>query len=385
MLSYGKSINILIMYSPTFCQHTCVHYMISIVIIQIIWKKCYTASSRDHGTLGHFCSLLGRLPKAKKPKDNMNACVDILFTVLKGHFIASACKKLGITKCTDSPPNFPSLKKREEKFAFITELARQVVEDTTINTESLLGNKVKTSHDKVYSYSRMFCHFGSIALEFQNAWHWGDGDRIYRCWKILLLHFHCDKRTKYAWEALRLQFQIEYLPPSLAYQVKWGRFVNTRGGDGNNIPCDLFNEHLNKLFKEIIQNMGPNLTEKAAQRAARSVSTLHKFTKVFDDQSYVPFTSTSHTTKSDEDDVAKVVFVLLKNKNLEVIKGRKHSMFSNMEDNPLNGLDWRKMSEWIEKKKKEVIKFKYAMGEGDLSDSAASDDNDGHDTEIDSD
>ena len=243
---------------------------------------------------------------------------------------------------------------------------------------------MKISGDKVYSYSRMFCHFGSIALEFHNAGHWGDGDRIDRCWKILLLHFHCDKRTKYAWEALKLQFQLEYLPPSLAYQVKWGRFVNVRGGEGNNIPCDFYNEHLNKLFKEIIQNMGSNLTERAAQRAARSVSTLHEFTRVFDDQTYIPFTSSTHTTKSDKDDVEKVVTVLLKNKNLQIIKGRKHAMFSNIEDDPLHGLDRKKMFEWIEKKKKDITKFKYAMGEGDLSDSDASDDNDGHETEIDS-
>ena len=314
----------------------------------------------------------------------MNACVDILFTVLKGHFVAHACQQLGITNCSDTPPNFPSLKTRDEKFAFITKLARQVVEDTTINAESLLGNEVKISGDKVYSYSRMFCHFGSIALEFHNAGLWGDGDRIDRCWKILLLHFHCDKCSKYAWEALKLRFQLEYLPPSLAYQVKWGRFVNVRGGEGNNIPCDLYNEHLNKLFKEIIQNMGSNLTERAAQRAARSVSTLHEFTRVFDDQTYIPFTSSTHTTKSDKDDVEKVVTVLLKNKNLQIIKGRKHAMFSNIEDDPLHGLDRKKMFEWIEKKKKEITKFKYAMGEGDLSDSDASDDNDGHETETDS-
>ena len=59
-------------------------------------------------------------------------------------------------------------------------------------------------------------------------------------------------------------------------------------------------------------------------------------------------------------------------------------MFSNIEDDPLHGLDRKKMFEWIEKKKKEITKFKYAMGEGDLSDSDASDDNDGHETEIDS-
>ena len=74
--------------------------------------------------------------------------------------------------------------------------------------------------------------------------------------------------------------------------------------------------------------------------------------------------------------------VLLKNKNLEVIQGRKHTMFSMIKEDPLHGLDRKKMSEWIEKKKKEVMKFKYAMGKGGLSDS---DGNDGHETEIESD
>ena len=62
----------------------------------------------------------------------------------------------------------------------------------------------------------MFCHCGSIALEFQNAWQRGDSDRVHTCWKVFPLHFYCDKRTEYALEALKLQFQLEYLPPSLA-------------------------------------------------------------------------------------------------------------------------------------------------------------------------
>ena len=51
---------------------------------------------------------------------------------------------------------------------------------------------------------------------------------------------------------------------------------------------------------------------------------------------------------------------------MEAIQGRKHTMFSTIKEDPLHGLDWKKMSQWIEKKKKEVMKFKYAMGEGDL-------------------
>ena len=82
--------------------------------------------------------------------------------------------------------------------------------------------------------------------------------------------------------------------------------------------------------------MGPNLTEKAA-RTARSVSMLHIFTQAFDNQSHVPFTSTAHTIQS-EDDVAKAVSVLLKKTNLEVIQGRKHTMFSMIKEDPC--MDW---------------------------------------------
>ena len=45
---------------------------------------------------------------------------------------------------------------------------------------------------------------------------------------------------------------------------------------------------MNKIFKEIIQNMGPNLTDKAMKRAARSVTALHEFARAFDEQTHVP-------------------------------------------------------------------------------------------------
>ena len=88
---------------------------------------------------------------------------------------------------------------------------------------------------------------------------------------------------KYSLAALNIQFKTSAtLSPNAARQVMWHRFVNSKGGMGNNIPCDLYNEHINKLVKHIIQNMGPNLTEKSLQRAVRSVSTLHSICTAFD-------------------------------------------------------------------------------------------------------
>ena len=83
-----------------------------------------------------------------------------------------------------------------------------------------------------------------------------------------------------------------------------------RGGAGNNIPCDLFNEHVNKQLKHIISNMGSNLTESALQRAAPSVTRLHQICERFDIQSDVPCETTVHSTRSDKEDVKKVISVV---------------------------------------------------------------------------
>ena len=64
-----------------------------------------------------------------------------------------------------------------------------------------------------------------------------------------MLHFHAERMTisMHALEALRLQFQFATLQPNL---------VNTHGGKGRNLPCDLHNELVNRLYKQLIANMG---------------------------------------------------------------------------------------------------------------------------------
>ena len=43
-----------------------------------------------------------------------------------------------------------------------------------------------------------------------------------------------------------------------------------------NIPCNLHNEHVNKLFKEMISNIGANFTEAVSTRAAQAVTSLQE-------------------------------------------------------------------------------------------------------------
>ena len=121
-------------------------------------------------------------------------------------------------------------------------IASQVVEDCTLIDTS--GAVVETN-DHVYNYAKVLCHYGALILEFRDAIAEGDGDRVYRCWRVMLPHFLASRWSKYSLEALRLQFQVRaILSPQLAHQVVWDRFVNTRGGIGRNISCDLYNEHI---------------------------------------------------------------------------------------------------------------------------------------------
>ena len=68
-----------------------------------------------------------------------------------------------------------------------------------------------------------------------------------------MLHFHAERKTKYTLEALRLQFQFATLQPNLVHQLTG---VNTPVSKGRNLPCDLHNEHVNRLYKQLIANMG---------------------------------------------------------------------------------------------------------------------------------
>ena len=195
----------------------------------------------------------------------MNACIDFIYTVVKGHYVACACDVLGIS--VDEPPVLPPGihgATNAQKLAFITRVAKLVADRCTLIDGTFSHDTAPDKDDGVYNYARVLCHYGSLVMELIDAWHEGDGQRVLCCWKLFLLHFKVAGCTKYALAALNLQFETMCtFSPNLAHQVTWHRFVNVKGGAGNNIPCDLFNEHINKLLKSIISNMDSNLTESA--------------------------------------------------------------------------------------------------------------------------
>ena len=149
---------------------------------------------------------------------------------------------MGIETPNEIPQNLQVLSQVQQQSAaqqrwYIYSIAQAVVEKCSVIEGAILLKSMPETGDMVHNNARALGHYGLLVLELVDAWAEGDGDRICKCWKIFLLHCYANERTKYSWEALRLQLQLLSLPGSLSAQIKWNRF-NTHGGLGRNIPCD---------------------------------------------------------------------------------------------------------------------------------------------------
>ena len=111
-----------------YAMHMYIHmymYVTTSNKLPIIWKMTGASSSKDHGTFWHLCSRLGHSASAKDPKKDMNACTDILITVLKGHYIAAACSILRIDDPEDKPKSLPALHQMSarERYLYIMNIS----------------------------------------------------------------------------------------------------------------------------------------------------------------------------------------------------------------------------------------------------------------------
>ena len=71
---------------------------------------------------------------------------------------------------------------------------------------------------------------GLLYLDFKDAVREGDGERVLRLYKYLMLIWKATGHKNYAIEAFTLLSQYHLLlPQNLAEQLKWSRFVNVHG------------------------------------------------------------------------------------------------------------------------------------------------------------
>jgi L1 cell adhesion molecule like protein len=302
----------------------------------------------------------------------MNATEDFFDAVGVGHMVAAALQFYEMKDVSDQPKD-ATLKNaitlpRARKWEVLSASIRPLLEKYVVTSLSCPHHSQHfdpdTSDDGIYEYACCVLSLALFMFEFKDAIKEGDGERVHRVWKYLLLLYRESGRTKYALEALNLHFQHYGLPPHIAFEIKWSRFVNSNGGRGKNISCDLHMEHLNRALKTSILGLGANISDKSVTRSANCLRTVLEVSENFDIVNDIHPQSSKHSIVSAEKDIKTIVQELtFKSKVFAEKPGRSHCSFRNCRKNRFGTIDWDKLTKWFDTKKNKFMEIHTTVDE----------------------
>lgn len=211
--------------------------------------------------------------------------------------------------------------------------------------------------DDVFSYNTALLAEGLFFMNFLDSISQGDGDRILRQYKYLMLHCKADgsHSTKYALECLFQLLLINGgLSKSEAEVFTWNRSVNTRGRPGANIPFDLEVEHSNNYIKQAIGNLGVNVTESAVTRISRAEKAAREIIFKLDTSLQNAVRSGKHVRHFPKSDFDEIVKRLVGMGVFKPQDGRHYRHYRGFERDPLKALDMSRLYKWINDHKKKL-------------------------------
>ncbi|KAL5509146.1 hypothetical protein EMCRGX_G004456 [Ephydatia muelleri] len=324
---------------------------------QVIWKRLYSScSGMDTGTLFQLRNVINRRNVITDVSKDLTACEEFMQLATIAHVLSAAIHIAGVTNMSELSSKIMST---DKPMAEVKSLVKTLISEM-VRIEYIAGTSESTcpSIDSVQEYAKETLSLGLLLLEFKDGIREGDGNRVLRCWKYFLLFYHATKHKYYCIEAFNLQMQYYYiLPKRYAEQMLWGRFINSEGGPGHNIPADLHMEHLNKLLKGTICHLGANKTPQAIIRAGKALGALKYILEEFDRSTGV-WVTTNHTTRSEAEDLMKMVTELSQNKVFSHKPGRKHQIFPSIQCNKLlESINQKKLDLWMTQKVGEILKL----------------------------
>ena len=274
--------------------------------------------------------------------------------VLTGHILSATMAMLNI-KEIDEFPSCLSTNLEQESFSTkkstLNTIVHEVV-DRFVNIELYSSHSQENAQiDEVYEYARETLSLLLLRGEFQDAIREGDGERVLRVWKFLLIIFKASNKVNYSIEALNFLAQYYILlPPRLRQQLIWSRFINTHGKQGKNIPCDLHLEHLNRSLKTTICNLGPNVVPKAIQRASRCIGDVISACHNYDRLCGIHPASTSHSSAKIEKDIKVVVNELVNTSKVFQHTAKQSHSSCKVKGSLLRTVDKQKLSRWMKER-----------------------------------
>ena len=297
-------------------------------------------------------NIINRTNVVTKPKANYNSCDDFFQLIVTSHILAAAMEVLNMNDLDDTPSDavIPS---PDLVWMETDDTRRMLLHDITMKiAQRFVGvsfHDAQNLHsgDGIHDYNRHLLTVGCLYVEMRDAIKEGDGERVLQCWRYLLPLFHNSGRKNYTIEAFTLLYQHDYsLPPKLAEELIWSRFVNTRGMQGRNIPLDLHQEHLNRICKTCIECLGANKRGETIVRSSKIVGTIDAVLTAFDKDNCVSDVSGVYKQPSHQKDLQIVTKELLHSKVFKVIPGRQHQCFKRP-TNIIHAKPPKHIADWI--------------------------------------
>ena len=199
-----------------------------------------STSASDVVTIFQLRNLINRKNIGKKPSKDVNAYEDFFHLLVESHVLAAAMEFLGMESIDDKPADIlPStlwLLSQEERKSILTSVCEAMVDEfvdlSTIDvSDTETGDKEQDQHvlgsntsnqpaekkkrdkeeDKVLAYATELLLFDLLYKELVDAVREGDGIRVLRWWRFILLIFKATGRKNYCIESFILLAQSSAL------------------------------------------------------------------------------------------------------------------------------------------------------------------------------
>ena len=282
-------------------------------------------------------------------------------------FTSKPVRVVGPSRGVEHVPPHPV---SSQTVAECTRCSTQLPEDKTVLPTPVSDLPANSSEDRIFNYGLQVIQLGVFLMQIDDTEREGDGERMMRNWKMLMLYNRSRGRgTKYAFEAMRLITNCRALyTPKMAHRIIHGMFVNPKGGEGNNYPNDLKQEHIVKDHKVILHDLRGNKTLNAVTRSTAASYSQHIIGDRIDEQSNISKDSTAHTYGDCKEDVKEIVNCLQKLKPFKFKPDRLHSAFPKISKSPLDQLDPILLDQWLTKHKRKLAAGSCINDESDNED-----------------
>ena len=222
---------------------------------------------------------------------------------------------------------------------------------TRVKVDEVLGGSQQQEapdNDSVYNYSCNALSMCLLAIDFDDARKKGDGARIIRLLKFMMLHFKATNKYKYANHTFRQVAQVKcLLTPHMAYEVTWNRLINLKGKSDTNVEHDRKVEYDNRTYKDNVRGFHGKVTDKSVQRVSRSAQKIEVMLKQINSQTDLKTRSGKH----DAPDQASETLILVDRFHTEGIfkfqLGRHHHFFPDFPRSLLSRLDTDDFHDWM--------------------------------------